>query len=75
MRTTSASTLVRTAALLVAAPALLFPMKAAGQQMGLGGPRNVAECEKLSTYGAKAECIVRLGTLENKRAAAEAGVP
>ena len=48
-------------------------MKAAGQQMGLGGPRNVAECEKLSTYGAKAECIVRLGTLENKRAAAEAG--
>ena len=68
-----ASNTVKAAALLMAAPALLLPMKAAAQQMGLGGPRTVAECETLSTYGAKAECIVRLGTLDNKRAAAEAG--
>ena len=68
-----ASNTVKAAALLMAAPALLLPMKAAAQQMGLGGPRTVAECETLSTYGAKAECIVRLGGQENRKAAAEAG--
>ena len=34
-----ASTTVKAAALLLAAPALLFPMKAAGQQMSVGGPK------------------------------------
>ena len=42
MKPASASALVKTAALLVAAPALLLPMKAAGQQMSVGGPRPTA---------------------------------
>jgi hypothetical protein len=73
-----ASTTVKLAALAMAAPALLLPMKAAGQQMALGGPRStdeiVATCVKSHqpNQGAIAECIVRVGTEENKRASAEA---
>lgn len=73
-----ASTTVKLAALALAAPALLLPMKAAGQQMALGGPRStdeiVANCVKSHqpNQGAIAECIVRVGTEENKRASADA---
>lgn len=70
--TQHASTAVKMAALALAAPALLFPMKAAAQQMALGGPRTVAECDTLPNTGARIECANRLATEENRRAAADA---
>lgn len=75
--TQHASTAVKMAALALAAPALLLPMKAAAQQMALGGPTTdeiVAACSKAHqpNQGAIAECIVRRGGEENRRAAADA---
>ena len=75
--TQHASTAVKMAALALAAPALLLPMKAAAQQMALGGPTTgeiVAVCSRAHrpNQGAIAECIVRRGGEENQRAAAEA---
>lgn len=71
-----ASTAVKMAALALAAPALLLPMKAAAQQMALGGPTTdeiVAACSKAHqpNQGAIAECIVRRGGEENRRATEE----
>ncbi len=71
-----ASTAVKMAALAFAAPALLLPMKAAAQQMALGGPTTdeiVAACSKAHqpNQGAIAECIVRRGGEENRRATEE----
>lgn len=70
--TQHASTAVKMAALALAAPALLLPMKAAAQQMALGGPSTVAECDTLSNAGARIECANRIATEENRRAAADA---
>ena len=67
-----ASAAVKMAALALAAPALLLQMKAAGQQMALGGPTVASECDALSTAGARIECANRLQTEENRRAAADA---
>ena len=67
-----ASTAVKMAALALAAPALLLPMKAAAQQMALGGPTAASECDALSTAGARIECANRLQTEENRRATANA---
>ena len=51
----SASTIVKTAALIMAVPTLLLPMKAAAQQMALGGP-NFAACEQIKDPAKSAQC-------------------
>ncbi len=76
--TQQTSTAVKAAALLMVAPALLFPIKAAGQQVAINASRTVdeivAECSSAHkpNQGAIAECIVRRGGQENRRATAEA---
>jgi hypothetical protein len=74
---THASTTVKLAALAMAAPALLLPMKAAGQQMALGGPPGAAaaisDCQKLPTGAERDRCSMKVVVEENNRLATAAG--
>lgn len=65
----TASTLVKAAALAIAVPVLLLPMKAAAQQMALGGPE-MAACDKLSKTDPKAAISCRVDALKAQSAAA-----
>jgi len=65
----TASTLVKAAALAMAVPALLLPMKAAAQQMALGGPE-MTTCDKLSKTDPKAAISCRVDALKAQSAAA-----
>ena len=58
-----ASTAVKAAALLLATPAFLFPMQAAAQQMGVGGPKpgtTMQDCERMSDLAARTACTCTL---------------
>lgn len=70
----NASNTVKAAALLMAMPALLLPIKAAGQQMAAAGssanawPATVAECQAIKDIAKRGQCTVEVGTAVNLRA-------
>ena len=68
-----ASTVVKTAALLMAVPVLLAPMKLAAQQMAANTP-DFARCDRLSQSNPKAAISCRVEVLNTSAAAAEVRV-
>lgn len=67
--TPRASTVVKTAALLMAVPALLAPMKAAAQQMAANTP-NFSRCDQMSATNPKGAISCRVEVLQAQGAAA-----
>lgn len=70
----SASTVVKAAALLMAVPALLVPMKAAAQQMAAAGSPNLAACDAIQDPAKSAQCShdTAMAILKQREKAAEA---
>lgn len=68
--TPSASTTVKAAALLMAVPALLLPMKAAGQQMASAQP-DFSACDRMSSTNPKGAISCRVDVLKAHGAAAD----
>lgn len=66
-----ASTVVKTAALLMAVPALLAPMKVAAQQMAANAP-NFSRCDQMSASDPKGAIACRVQVLNAHTVAAEA---
>jgi hypothetical protein len=64
-----ASTVVKTAALLMAVPALLAPMKVAAQQMAANAP-NLSRCDQMSATDPKGAIACRVEALNKETAAA-----
>lgn len=69
--TPSASTVVKAAALLMVAPALLLPMKAAAQQMAANAP-DFSRCDAMHQSNPKGAIVCRVEVLNAHTAAAEA---
>lgn len=67
----NASSLVKAAALLMAVPALLVPMKAAAQQMAANTP-DFSRCDRLSQSNPKAAISCRVEVLNASATAADA---
>lgn len=65
----SASSIVRTAALLMAVPVLLLPMKAAAQQMAANSP-DFSRCDQISRTDPKAAISCRVDAIKAQGAAA-----
>lgn len=66
-----ASTVVKTAALLMAVPALLAPMKVAAQQMAANTP-NFSRCDQMSATDPKGAIACRVEVLKAAGIAADA---
>ncbi|MEQ1698189.1 MAG: hypothetical protein ABL901_20355 [Hyphomicrobiaceae bacterium] len=63
---------VKAAALLMAVPALLLPMKTAAQQMALGGPE-YSKCDQIKDPAASAQCYSDANIANSKTRIAVAG--
>lgn len=69
----SASTLVRAAALAMAVPGLLLPMKAAAQQMAANTP-DFSRCDQISRTDPKSAISCRVDVIKAQGAAADVRV-
>lgn len=69
----TASTLVKAAALAIAVPALLLPMKAAAQQFAANTP-DFSRCDAMSQVNPKGAIACRVEVLNARAAAAEVRV-